>query len=377
MQIQQCTSPELTGKDLKNKSKEISLTRSVSMCGWRTAEIKTLPEEIFDLFATLFKRIEESQIWPEILLQVVTTFIPKVDDEDLDKVNQKKLACPAPEEMRPINNASPWYSIFTSLRYEQMESWRNEIMPSSMHGARKDHGVWDVSLEHMLEMEAAVEKDQCLGALSLDWSKFFDSLERDTGNSLVQYMLGRDSNALGYVQAERTFTELSKARVKVGRAVQTQGKTRGNGFLQGPCYSIEVALMMMSVWTRAVETEADVQTTGFVDDSAVRSKRGKTRDQVMTNLRQAWEVSKEFGSKAGTKCNRKKVKMIASDEKTEKEMEKELEEEELKCTKAFVLVGGTMTTCTTSSKKKQAQIRERRMEKYEGVEKVQTDSRRL
>ena len=75
--------------------------------------------------------------------------------------------------------------------------------------------------------------------------------------------------------------------------------------------------MMMSVWTRAVETEADVQTTGFVDDSAVRSKRGKTRDQAMTNLRQAWEVSKEFGSKAGTKCNRKKVKMIASDEKTD------------------------------------------------------------
>ena len=88
------------------------------------------------------------------------------------------------------------YSIYTSLRYEQMEDWRNE-----------GHGVWDVSFEHMLEMEVAVEKDQCLGALSLDWSKFFDSLERDVGNSLVQFMLGRDSNALGYVQAERTFTE--------------------------------------------------------------------------------------------------------------------------------------------------------------------------
>ena len=57
--------------------------------------------------------------------------------------------------------------------------------------------------------------------------------------------------------------------------MQTHGKTRRNGFLQGPCYSIKVALMMMSVWTRAVETEADVQTTGFVDDSAVRSKRGQ------------------------------------------------------------------------------------------------------
>ena len=168
VQVQQCTIPELTGKDLKNKAKEFSLTRSVAMCGRRTAEIKTLPDEIFDLFAILFKRIEESQIWPEILLQVVTTFIPKIDDGDLDRVSQRKLACPAPEEMRPINNASPWYSIYTSLRYEQMESWRNEVMPSSMHGSRKDHGVWDVSLEHMLEMEAAVEKDQCLGALSLE-----------------------------------------------------------------------------------------------------------------------------------------------------------------------------------------------------------------
>ena len=132
VQVQQCTIPEVTGKDLKNKAKEISLSRSVAMCGWRTGEIKALPEEIFDLFAILFKKIEESQIWPEILLQVVTTFIPKVDDEDLDKISQKNLACPAPEEMRPINNASPWYSIYTSLRYEQMENWRNEVMPSSI-----------------------------------------------------------------------------------------------------------------------------------------------------------------------------------------------------------------------------------------------------
>ena len=68
--------PELTGRDLKRKAKEISSMRSVAMCGWRTQEIKALPEEIFDLFACLFKRVEESQIWPEILVQVVTTFIP-------------------------------------------------------------------------------------------------------------------------------------------------------------------------------------------------------------------------------------------------------------------------------------------------------------
>ena len=37
--------------------------------------------------------------------------------------------------------------------------------------------------------------------------------------------------------------------------------------------------MMTSVWTRPVEKEAEVQTNGFVDDSAVRSKRGKQEDK--------------------------------------------------------------------------------------------------
>ena len=120
-------------------------------------------------------------------------------------------------------------------------------MSSSMHGARRGHGVWDVSFEHMLEMEAAVEEDQCLGALSLDWSMFFDSLERDVGNSLVQLMIGRGCNALGYAKAERIFIEQSRARGKVGKVVQAHGQTRGNGFLQGPCCSIEVAKMMKSV----------------------------------------------------------------------------------------------------------------------------------
>ena len=36
---------------------------------------------------------------------------------------------------------------------------------------RRTHGVWDVSFERMLEMEAAVEEGQSMGALFLDWSK--------------------------------------------------------------------------------------------------------------------------------------------------------------------------------------------------------------
>ena len=56
--------------------------------------------------------------------------------------------------------------------------------------------------------------------------------------------------------------------------------------------------MMVGVYTRAVEKEAEVQTTGFVDDSAVRSKRGKTR-------RQQWTIS-EIRPKSRNEMQQKK-----------------------------------------------------------------------
>ena len=44
-------------------------------------------------------------------------------------------SAPEGEQMRPINNASPWYSAWSSLRYGQMSKWREAWLPSSMHGA--------------------------------------------------------------------------------------------------------------------------------------------------------------------------------------------------------------------------------------------------
>ena len=127
--------------------------------------------------------------------------------------------------------------------------------------------------------------------------------------------MGQDSNALRYAEAERIFRAQRRGRVKVGKAVQTLGKTRGNGFLQGRCYNIEFALMTMSVWTRAVEKEAEVQTTGIVDDSAVRSKRGKTRRQAVDELRKARCVQGIRSKDRNKMQQQKRVNMIVSDEK--------------------------------------------------------------
>ena len=42
----------------------------------------------------------------------------------------------------------------------------------------------------------------------MDWSKFFDSLERDAGSDVM----GQDSNALRYAKAERIFTAQLRPR---------------------------------------------------------------------------------------------------------------------------------------------------------------------
>ena len=64
VEVQQGEIPELFGKDLRRKAKGLSSMRSVAMCGWRSQEIKALPEDIFDLFAIFFKRNREKPAMP-------------------------------------------------------------------------------------------------------------------------------------------------------------------------------------------------------------------------------------------------------------------------------------------------------------------------
>ena len=48
-------------------------------------------------------------------------------------------------------------------------------------------------------------------AMSLDWSKFFDSLGRDTGNELMQESMTDDSEGLLIVAAERIYSPSSRS----------------------------------------------------------------------------------------------------------------------------------------------------------------------
>jgi hypothetical protein len=258
---------------MKDYLRQANKNRAVAACGWRIKEIAELPDPLLEIFRDLLGDVEVKSEWPGIILEVL-------------------------------------YSIWSGVRYQQMTDWRELSLPDSMHGARKDHETADVSLEHSLNMQLAVAKGIPKTAISLDWSKFFDSLERDVGNELMQEMMTDDSEALLVVEAERVFTEQAQRRFKIGRAVSTESQTRGNGFLQGPNYSIQIAQLFMAVWTKAVETETNNKTAGFIDDSSVRSNDVETEKEAADAVMAAWNLSVEFGKLAGTKLNEKKLKIL-------------------------------------------------------------------
>ena len=104
------------------------------------------------------------------------------------------------------------------------------------------------------------------------------------------------SEGLLTVDAERIFTEQSQCRFKIVRAISEEAEVRINGFLQGPSYSIQVSLLYMSIWTRAVEEETNNKTAGFIDDRSVRSNDVETEKEEADALIAGWRLSKYLES---------------------------------------------------------------------------------
>ena len=240
-------------------------------------------------------------------------------------------------------------------------------MSSSMHGARIGHEVLDVSVEHVMQMEVAVKTPVKMAAISIDWKGFFDSLEKIIGNELKQKRMTQDSVAILTLKAEQSFTEKARNRFKVGKALEPEGKTRTNGFNQGPNYSIEVALSFMAVWTQLQEEEAKVKTGGFIDDSSVRTLRGDSEKTILEKIVKSKQLSLEFCTYAGTKLNYKKTKALATDEDLESQIQEVLKEDGIICSKAVVLVGGLITNGRRNSKKEREQLHRPRIEKYQRI----------
>jgi len=339
-----CEIGKLKVEKLKEAIDELNDDRAVASCGWRVPEMKLIPQVLLEPFAMLLEDIEEGGDWPTFMGEIYTTMIEKEDDPDIMEVAAENFAVPEPLGMRPINNFSPWYSAWSKVRFKEMAEWREEWMPEGMHGARDTHEALEVVYEHTLYMEKQTAEGKPAAAISLDWKKFFDSIQRKIGQGLVKKMTD-EGNGKKVFEAEERLLEKIKPRFKVGKTVTANPYEKTNGFMQGPNYSITVALATLSVWTRTMESKVRCDTSSFIDDSSIRTKENLTKKEVVDTVELAMKTSQEFGEISGTELNKKKVKILINDVGVERQVKERLPGiRESAYRKAMVLVGGAVTT---------------------------------
>ena len=79
-------------------------------------------------------------------------------------------------------------------------------MPPGMHGARSTHEALEVVYEHTMYMEKQTALKQPAAAISLDWSKFFDTMQREIGQGLIKDACG-EGNGGKIFEAEARLLE--------------------------------------------------------------------------------------------------------------------------------------------------------------------------
>ena len=98
-----------------------------SACGpdfWSVADLKNLPDTIFDLLPNIFSSIESNACWPESMMFAFRTLIPK-ESGDCTPLGQ-----------RPLGVMSVLYRLYAAFRLQDVIAWQEALLHSSQFGFR-------------------------------------------------------------------------------------------------------------------------------------------------------------------------------------------------------------------------------------------------
>ena len=351
-----CALPDITGERLQQCIKKMSSMRAVASCGTRAVEMKDLPLKLLDIAAAFYRDIEAGEEWPTVLTLGTVTCIRKGKDEDHDQFESVEVVTQEPLDTRPITNLSPWKTLYSSVRFQDMTPWRQQWMPDTMCGARQGKEVHDVSFQIALEMELHARQGKEFGLISMDRKKFFDLLEWDICEGIL-LALGAP---VSVINAEKRFLSQLTNRFKVGAAF-SKPSARSNSYVQGDSFSIQVALAIMSVWTRAI-AEAGVSASSFLDDSTFRAGdccgAGEGDNELEANewlarLTKGLHVSFEFDRLSGCQLNLSKTKGLALKPLQRAKLRRALQQAgyDVEVHDHLVIVGGLLHTCKSDATK--------------------------
>jgi hypothetical protein len=151
------TSATLSGELLK---RQIEKTRTATATGtdqWAMSELKDLPVEILDLYATvlLMTGDEDDREWPEGLTHATVPLL-------------EKGAGVRAEDNRQLTIFSCWYRTSSSSIFTQLKCWQQEWMPLGMLGGKKGISTANVAYPLQTMLDSAQHNGRSGGGVSMD-----------------------------------------------------------------------------------------------------------------------------------------------------------------------------------------------------------------
>ena len=283
--------PTITARQLWEQALRRKPEAAAGLDGWRTREVQALPIVAFQPVADLFNAIEAgSSEFPVILTQVRVIILNK-DGSD------------APLAKRLIALQSIFTLLYTGLRFLQLQSWQQQIMPSQLKGGIKMRQMSEVHMTLQLEIDHAHSFQGYFAALKLDKSKCFDRLMPKLC-AAIMLTLGLPT---GFVRAFLCLYLRMTRFLSFKQWTRAVPISTPNGVVQGCSLSLLCINLHMAIWAWLVERIEGVDFRAFIDDTYLWS-----RQPSISGLVSAVKATELWDSLCGQFLNASKCEIFAT-----------------------------------------------------------------
>ena len=259
--------------------------------GWMTREVQSLPPSAFKPVAWIFNQIEAGNIdFPTILTQV-RMVIHNKDGSD------------APLSKRLISLQSVFTLLYTGLRFMQLQSWQQEVIPWQLKGGIKGRQMAEVHLTIQQEIDAAHCLHGSFSGLKLDKSKCFDRLVPKLCAALMLALGLPRGLVCGFLALYTRMTRYLSFK----QWTRSQPISTANGVVQGCSLSLLCINLHIAVWAWLMRHIDGMDFRAFIDDTYLW-----TRLPSIDKLVAAVRATELWDSLCGQFLNASKCEIFAS-----------------------------------------------------------------
>ena len=215
------------------------------------SQLKSLPLHWFDGLARIFAKVEELGVWPEGLLDAYIAMIPKVGGDS------------TPLGQRPLSVLPFVYRIWASARVEQLESWFQSWVPSSVYSPGNGRSSVEAWYTTALDIEEVLAGaiDTHVHILVADVVKSFDTVDR----SILDRVLSSLGLPAWFRHAYFEYHSHVRLRFKLAAGLG-QPWTRDGGISQGCPLSMMFIVALYLLWCRYLGAQCRVSHQLYADN---------------------------------------------------------------------------------------------------------------